>query len=143
MICSPIKSRSARWTSAAALCLLLLTSGGTAQQKVPVTGFFTNMEYIEEAGDVVGMEVWIVYASGRYWATVQLAQGEPDPPVVVPVQVSAQRVSFVLKQPSVRSDGSSAPDLVLKFEGAVTRSALTGAFANERVVLKRGPTYWQ
>lgn len=125
------------------LGLLLLTTGGTAQKKVPVTGFFTNMEYIKEAGDVVGMEVWIVYAGGTYWATVQLAEGEPAPPVVVPVQVSAQHVSFSLKQPSVRPDGSSAPDLVLKFEGTVTGSALTGAFANSRVMLKRGATYWQ
>jgi len=53
-----------------------------------VTGFFSNMEYIKEAGDVVGLEVWIVYARGSYWATVQVAEGEPDPPEVVPVQVS-------------------------------------------------------
>jgi hypothetical protein len=137
-------SRSAQWRSTAALFLLfLLTSGGIAQRKVPVTGFFTNMEYVKQAGDVVGMEVWIVYARGRYWATVQLAEGEPDPPVVVPAHVSEQHVSFVLKQPSIRSDGSPAPDRVLKFEGTITRSALTGTFANERMMLKRGSTYWQ
>jgi hypothetical protein len=120
MIRSTMMSRSAAWRSAAALCLFLLTSVGTAQKKVHVTGFFTNMEYIEKAGDVVSMEVWIVYARGKYWATVQLAQGEPDPPVVVPVQVLAQHVSFGLKQPStIRSDGNSAPGLILKVEGTV------------------------
>lgn len=80
MIRNSTISRSAPWRSAAVvLGLLLRTTGGTAQKKVPVTGFFTNMEYIKEAGDVVGMEVWIVYARGSYWATVQLAEGEPDP----------------------------------------------------------------
>jgi hypothetical protein len=117
--------------------------GRDGAEEVPVTGFFTNMEYIDGAGDVVGMEVWIVYARGKYWATVQLAQGEPDPPVVVPVQVLAQQVSFGIKQPSIRSDRHSAPGLILKFEGTVTRTSLTGTFANERVMLKRGPTYWQ
>jgi hypothetical protein len=116
MIRSMVMGRSAPWKSAAAICLFLLTSVGTAQKKVPVTGFFTNMEYIDGAGDVVGMEVWIVYARGKYWATVQLAQGEPDPPVVVPVQVLAQQVSFGIKQPSIRSDRHSAPGLILKFE---------------------------
>lgn len=70
---------------------------GSAQTtKVPVTGFFTSMRYVAEAGDVVGMEVWIVYARGGYWATVQLAEGEPEVPVVVPVEVSDRKVIFSL-----------------------------------------------
>jgi hypothetical protein len=109
---------------------MLLATIGTAQKKAPVTGFFTNMKYIRETGDVVGMEVWIVHARDSYWATVQFAEGEPEPPVVVPVQVSGQHVGFALKQPSLRPDGGQVAGLVLKFEGTVTKSALTGVFAN-------------
>ena len=62
-----------------ACCLLLLTvSGSHAQQEPKVTGFFTDMHYLQDVGDVIGTEVWIVHARGAYWATVQIAEGEPD-----------------------------------------------------------------
>lgn len=135
-------SMSRRIAAALAL-ILLLTFGVTARKKAGVTGFYSNMQYIKEAGDVIGMEVWIVYARGNYWATVQLAQGAPDPPVVVPMQVSGQRVGFSIPEHLVGSDGRRAPDLVLKFDGIVTGAALTGVFGEERVTLKRGNSYWQ
>jgi hypothetical protein len=121
---------------------LLLTSGWAAQAKPRVTGFYSDMQYIKEAGDVVGMEVWIVYARGSYWATVQLADGEPDVPVVVPVLVSGQRVGFTLTEPSIRSEGKPEQNLVLKFDGTATNWALTGVFGTEHVTLKRGNSYW-
>ena len=120
-------------TAAWLLVLLLLTSAGTAQKRPRVTGFFSDMHYIKEAGDVIGMEVWIVYARGGYWATVQLAQGEPAPPVIVPVQVSGQRVVFSFQ---LGTD-------VLKFDGSVSTAALTGVLGTERMSLKRGNSYWQ
>ncbi len=123
--------------------ILLLASGGTAQKKARVTGFYSDMHYIEEAGDVIGTEVWIVYARGSYWATVQVAEGAPEPPVVVPVRVSGQRVSFSVTEPVVGPDGRPAPGLVLKFDGTATEAALRGIFAGERVSLKRGNSYWQ
>ena len=109
--------------------------------KARVTGFFTNMQYIAEAGDVVGMEVWIVYARGEHWATVQLAEGEPDRPVIVPVQVSDRRISFDVPVPSTDS-GNSSNTTTLRFVGEVTKAGLTGTFVQNRVVLKRGRTYW-
>jgi hypothetical protein len=49
-----------------------------------VTGFFSDMTWVEEAGDVVGMEVFIVYSShgmsGQHWAYVQIAEGLPSEP---------------------------------------------------------------
>jgi hypothetical protein len=109
--------------------------------KARVTGFFTNMQYIAEAGDMVGMEVWIVYARGGHWATVQLAEGAPDRPVVVPVEVSDRRISFALPGPSGDSSNTSNTT-PLKFVGEVTKAGLTGTFVHDRVVLKRGRTYW-
>jgi hypothetical protein len=143
MIRSTVIGRLGLLTGAAALLFVLLVSGAVAQRKVPVTGFFTNMEYIKEAGDVVGMEVWIVYARGEYWATVQVAEGEPNPPVVVSVRVSGQHVAFALKQPSFHPDGTSAPDVVLNFDGLVGKSTLTGTFGKQHITLKRSGTYWQ
>ena len=65
------------------------------------------------------------------------------PPVAVPVHVAGQRVSFSLIEHPLKPDGSPAPDVVLKFDGIVTRAALAGIFGKERLTLKRGNSYWQ
>jgi len=104
---------------------------------------FSDMHYIEGAGDVVGMELWIVYARGSYWATVQLAGGEPDPPVAVPAVVSGQHVTFVITQRLIDSCGNRAPDRILNFDGTATKTALVGTFDQGRLSLKRGKSSWQ
>jgi hypothetical protein len=101
------------------------------------------MHYIQEAGDVLGTEVWIVSGGGRYYATVQIAEGEPSPPVVVPVDVSGSRVKFTVREPRVDQDGKPAPDLVIAFEGTITRAGLSGTMSSERLDLKRRNSYWQ
>ena len=58
---------------------------------------------------------------------------EPDPPVVVPVQVSGQRVRF-----SIPVAGH-----LLEFDGTVKGGELTGVLGTEQVVLKRGKSYWR
>lgn len=126
-----------------AVLLGFLASEGTAQKKPHITGFFTNMEYLEEAGDVVGMEVWIVYGGGRYWATVQVAQGTPDPPIVVPATVNGPVVSFSVQESTFNTDGSPAQGDAVEFKGTVTATGIVGSFANQRIRLRRGNSYWQ
>ena len=97
-----------------------------------VRGLYSNMTYVEEAGDVVGMEVFIVFGRGFY-ATVQEAEGEPDPPVLVPVIVRGQSVRFTL--PDKRT-----------FVGTVTSKGLKGHFIGNKgsdQFLRRGKSYWQ
>lgn len=132
-----------RFRVCAGCALLLAISTSSAQQRPHVTGFFTDMEYIREAGDVVGTEVWIVYARGAYWATVQMAEGSPGPPVVVPVDVSGSKVKFTVREPLIDQDGKPAPDAVIQFEGTVTRSGLSGAVNSQAFNLKRRNSYWQ
>jgi hypothetical protein len=92
------------------------------------------MHYIAEAGDVLGAEVWIVYSRDHYWATVQWAEGAPERPVVVPVQVSGRRVRFSVK---------FSRDFALNFDGVVSEAGLTGHLGADRVFLKRKASYWQ
>ena len=122
-----------RLKSATILLSSILLSAQT-KPNAHVTGFFTDMHYIEEGGDVVGMEVWIVYARDRYWATVQLAEGEPNPPVVVPAQVFGEHIKFSIRE---------SDNVALKFDGTATPAALTGTWGQHRVTLKRRSTYWQ
>jgi hypothetical protein len=126
----------------AGILLLLATFGSKAQQQPRVTGFFSDMHYIPEAGDVIGTEVWIVYA-GRYYATVQIAEGSPAPPVVVPVEVSGSKVSFTVTQHLVDRYGKPAPDFVTNFEGTITKAGLSGTANSRRFELKRRSSYWQ
>jgi hypothetical protein len=88
-----------------ACCLLLLAAYvSRGQQRPRVTGFF---------------------ARGGYWATVQLAEGEPDTPSVVPVEVSGSRVKFTIRQRStIGGTGKPAPDSVVNFDGTVGDAGL-------------------
>jgi len=115
--------------SAAILLLSIVLSPAQSARKARVTGFFTDMHYIEEAGDVLGTEVWIVYGGDGYWAIVQLAEGGPEPPIVVPVQVSGQHIKFSVN--------------AVNFDGTVTQAALTGLPGQDRVVLRLRASYWQ
>ena len=112
--------------------LLVLAVSADAQQRVRVTGVFSNMQYVAEAGDVIGTEVLIVAVEGGYYAVVQIAEGSPSIPVVVPVTVNGSDVAFSVSRPF---DG--------RFTGRVTREALVGHFGSERITLKRGKSYWQ
>ncbi len=123
--------------------VLLAISGSDAQQPPRVTGFFTDMHYIPETGDLLGDEVWIVYARGKFWATVQIAEGSPEPPVVVPVEVSGSTVKFSLSLKQVGPDGKPVPDLVIPFEGTVTQLGLSGTANSDPFNLQRHASFWQ
>ena len=127
-------------------CLLLAASGSTAQQRpsVPrVTGFFSDMRYIQETGDVIGTEVWIVYARRSYYAAVQIAEGAPERPYVVPVEVTGlSGVKFTIRLPIFNKDGTPAPDAVIEFKGTVSKSGLMLSLP-EHTLLKRRNSYWQ
>ena len=118
----------------------MATSGSRAQQQPRVTGFFSDMRYIPDVGDVIGTEVWIVYGGHRYYATVQVAEGAPSAPVVVPVEVSGSKVRFTIKQPLVSQDGKPAPDAVTNFNGTITKAGLA---LDSGTLLKRRNSYWQ
>jgi len=125
------------------ILFLLTISGSEAQQRPHVTGFFTDMHYIPEAGDVIGTEVWIVYARGQYYAAVQDAEGEPDPPVIVPVAVSGLHVTFSTKTRVRHSDGSYAPDFVTNYFGTITNAGLMLSDSGPTRLLERRNSYWQ
>jgi hypothetical protein len=133
-------------------CFLLLAVSGSVGQQRPqgprLTGCFSNMRYIRKAGDVVGTEVWIVYARSQYWAIVQEAGGEPNPPVVVRVEVSGlSKVKFTISTQLTYGDGKPAPDSVTRYEGTVNKNGLllsTPELSGSMpTLLKRGKSYWQ
>ena len=134
--------RWAHWMrSAIALVLwpLLVQVGHTADQVPRVTGFFSDMHYIEDAGDVLGTEIHLVAARGGYRAVIQCAEGGPGVPVVVPVKVSGQQIEFEIPD---QDDNFCCPG---KFRGTVSKDTLTGKFdsCDDKLILKRGRSYWR
>jgi hypothetical protein len=125
---------------ARSLPVLVLALFASAQTNPHVTGFFTNMMLVADSGDVVGMEVWVVYARGEYWATVQLADGFPQPPGVVHAEVFGPKISFEVPDPGPNSNGNGPK---FRFTGEISAAGLTGTFRQQKVLLRRTKSYWQ
>ena len=107
-----------------------------------ITGMYSNMEYNKESSDVSGIEIFIVFSRDGFKAIFQDAEGSPSVPVIVPIVVKGSSVSFDLSD-RVGYSG--------KFEGRISSGKLVGKFLNsaigkdggEKIVLKRGNSYWQ
>jgi hypothetical protein len=92
-------------------------------QEPQITGMYSNLEYIEEAGDLVGIEVYVVGGSEGYVAVVQCAGGGPGSPVVTPLVISGAEISFQLPE--------GQEDCGTSFSGAVSKEGLRGRFGGE------------
>jgi len=118
------------------LVILFLSVEGFAVQKksanIQITGLYSNMYYVPEAGDVVGVEIFIVSGGDGYYASVQVAEGAPAPPVITKVIVNGASIEFTLPEAG-------------KYTGKISTSGLTGKFGSEAKAsfLKRKNSYWQ
>ena len=110
------------------------SSAGTKQPKP--TGMFSDMEYNDDGGDLLGTEVFITYARDGYFVVYQSSEGEPTTPVVVPATISGTSIKFVVPKTS---------DPRGSFVGTISAKELTGSFSGSKEVihLKRKASYWQ
>ena len=125
---------------ACVLVSIFISSINASQRKratPQITGIYSNMRYVERAGDVVGMEIFIVGGVDSYYATVQIAEGAPEPPVVVKVEVKGSIIEFTLPNNSGANPG--------RFTGRISAGGITGKFQNaeKAEVLSRRKSYWQ
>lgn len=131
---------------ASLLCLPVTTSAlaqkvalQKTKQRIQITGMYSDLYHVPEAGDVVGLEIFVVYGGDCYYATVQIAEGVPEPPVLVKLQITGSSIEF-----SLPVHAGSLSELG-KFKGKITATGLTGKFEKETTsrVLKRKKSYWQ
>jgi hypothetical protein len=139
-----IHIRSTPLSVLAVLALLSVVALG-APPKAPkatpapprASGLYSDFAYIPEAGDVIGTEIFIVYGGRQHWALLQVAEGAPSNPQLVPAFVSGSLVEFPFPQ---YGDGAV-------FKGRVTAKALEGTITGleNAITLKlpRRRSYWQ
>lgn len=121
------------------LVLLLASNMAWSATKTKVTGLFTDMHYISEAGDVLGTEIFIIYSNSGYYAVMQCAEGAPSKPVVVSASIKGNEVKL-----EPHNDTSSHCPMAT-FIGQITPNGLRGKFEGTDYsgLLKRQRSYWQ
>jgi hypothetical protein len=115
-----------------------------AETKPRVPGMYSNLYYNSEGGDLLGTEVFIVYADvNGYVAFVQNWQGGTTMPVVVPVKVDGDKLSFTVPAPSLGEGEYKGTVSATGFDGTWRRPDAKNGFSEERIHLKRTKSYWQ
>ena len=107
-------------------------------QKPRITGTFSNLQYVQESGDLLGYELRILFTSRGYFAVVQVANGGAGSVALEAANIAGQNVSIQLHdQPSgiVSLDGTIGAKW---FEGIAKFDTGT----KERIKLARKKSYW-
>jgi hypothetical protein len=126
----------------AAAAILLLVSffavAGNAP-KVKMTGIFSSLAYSAQGGDMVGVEVFITSDGGAYYALVQCGAGRLGAPILVPVNIDAPQISFILP----KENEANCPDGEVK--GTITMRGLRAKITDRDwpEYLPRRKSYWQ
>ena len=118
--------------------LVSLASVASAQNGPPaVSGVYTDLEYNQEGGDLLGMELLIIPSDPTgYRAFVQIAEGGPPFAVIVPLLVDGSHVEFTLPAGSAYSGDH--------FVGTLSSTKLVlHSPRGKDETLNRGKSYWQ
>jgi hypothetical protein len=82
---------------AAATALLLAPVACVATDaKSRITGVFSDLRYVPDAGDVVGTEIFLIYGGGPYYVLIQCAEGRVGGPVLLPAIVDGANLSVTV-----------------------------------------------
>lgn len=121
------------------LCVFLSHGDSArADQQARITGTYSDMHYIQEAGDILGTEIKIVFTGSKFQAAIQIAEGEPGDLIVVDVVRNKDSIQFALPAESAYEG---------KFSGTIANGFLRGEFlfkngGSDKVALKKGKSYW-
>ena len=102
--------------------LTALSAFGAPSQKTKAVrpcGMFSNMFVSRESGDIGGMELFFFLADKDY-VLVLKAEGQLQPPQILPVDISGNSVQFTMKS----HEGA------LQFRGTFSQTNLTGKFSD-------------
>jgi len=121
------------------IILMIFSSTSFAKEtESNYTGIYSNMYYNKEGGDVLGIELFLVYTRAGYYVVFQSSEGEPEIPQVIPVIIKNKNIEFIVPP-------SKTSSYYGKFTGQFKNKYLIGKFENydETIKLKRKGSYWQ
>ena len=130
--------------AAAVLGSVSTQSYAAEEKQVRIPGIYTNMAYIEDAGDLVGTEIFIISTGDGYVAFFQCWTGSSTHPVTFPVEVAGETISFTVPEDSSCKEGDYKGRISKSgFDGTWTHKMLDGSSKKDPVHLKRGKSYFQ
>jgi hypothetical protein len=114
------------------------------EKKIRITGIYSDLNYNQEGGDLLGIEIFIVNAQEHgFFAFFQSWAGGTTAPVVVPVQVDDDKVIFAVPAPSLGEGNYEGRISATGFDGSCRHPLASGGVSEEPIHLKRKKSYWQ
>lgn len=81
------------------------------------TGTYTNLEYHQESGDLLGIEMRVVFTRKGYQASLQIAEGGISELIIVKLNLKKQALNFEIDSPALYKG---------IFNGVITEDNLKG-----------------
>jgi hypothetical protein len=105
---------------------------------VVVSGIYSNMKTDSGAGDVSGMEVFIVGSRSGYQAVVQCSPGEPYEPFIAPLQMVGNKIRIAVPPRLALICGART------ILGEILKDGLAVDLRESKVHMKlpRGSSFW-
>ena len=124
------------------MCLLLsgLPEVFGKDREINYTGTFSNLEYNQEGGDVLGIEVKIVPTRKGYQGALQIAEGGPSELMVVDVFFERDRIKFQIPG-SYKSYGGGVFEGAIDAHGIKGRLSFKGGAGDDETLIRRH-SYW-
>jgi hypothetical protein len=130
--------------AAGAAIVVVYGPAEAAEQKVRITGIYSDLYYNREDGDLGGTELFIVGVGELgYAAFIQHWEGGTRMPVVVPVEVNGNKVTFSVPAPSLGEGQYEGRITQNAFDGNWRHPLVGGGFAEDPIHLRRKKSYWQ
>ncbi len=135
------------WQAVAAAAAAVVVMSAPLQasaQKVRITGIYSDLYYNRDDGDLGGTELFIVGVGELgYAAFIQHWEGGTTMPVVVPVEVNGDKVTFSVPAPSLGEGQYQGRITQNGFDGSWRHPLASGGFAEDPIQLRRKKSYWQ
>lgn len=84
-----------------------------------ITGIYSDMAFNKEGGDVLGIEIFVMFTRSGYWVVFQDAEGSPSEPVMVAAEIKNNEITFSLPERN---------GYVGAFRGHIGKEMLVGGF---------------
>ena len=103
-----------------------------------IYGIYSDLEYNEEGGDLLGMELFI-FPGDQYYALIHSSDGEPSKPYLLPLTLTGDDGILIEYPPEC---------IIRKITGTIFKDRLVirvhyKSHVTDPISLRRGDSYWQ